>query len=202
MSIRAKTTACTCALIGLALSAAPAQAGFLDFLFGPPRPPAPVFEPPAIIRPTVSRAELEARARARRARQEARDEASRALTKERLARLKEILQEEGAMAAFQADPTLRGGDIVVTQTGIDVFHGSSGASHSARDFTPVAAMRGGDRAALIQLERVSRLNAKPAHPAATAAVEPASLTISRRHATRRAPLDDAKLDASEVAATP
>jgi hypothetical protein len=120
---------------------------------------------PKTFAPRFSPQERAERERARNARhlarlaaREQREEADREAAADRVKMLALVLHEEGASAAFMKDPTLRNGDIVVTQWGIRIFHGAVGADHVESDFTPVEQSAGPNRANLMALERASGLN--------------------------------------------
>lgn len=77
--------------------------------------------------------------------------------------LADILQTSGARAAFRLDPTLRRGDVVVTEGGIRVFEGRSGEAHDSNEFRPIAASSvGGNRSTLLEMERVSFMRGREA----------------------------------------
>ena len=136
-------------LAGVALlaPAEPARAGLLYDLFGIGQAdpaPAPVLTP------------------VRRAREPSKvvhsqnKSASKPMASARQVALAEVLKTSGSKAAFAQDPTLKRGDVVVTETGIDVFEGHAGETHEAADFKPIAGSALRDRAALLEIERVSR----------------------------------------------
>ena len=90
--------------------------------------------------------------------------------------LLQVLKDHGAREAFMADPTLRSGDLVVTETGISLFSGAHGGAHTVTDFRPVALSTLRNRSSLIELERVSGLLL--ARPAVASAPAEMPLTVS------------------------
>jgi hypothetical protein len=169
-------------------SSARAQGFFLPFGIQNPTLAVPLAAPP---RQSLSPYELAARAKARRARQlallaaqEQREEEERATAVELVKKLTVVLHDQGASAAFMQDPTLRSGDIVVTETGISVFHGAEGSEHSASDFKPVSQLSGPKRASLILLERASGLNREGAAKVSKATVASPLAVVKHRQKHR------------------
>jgi len=165
-------------------SSARAQGFFLPFGIQNPTPAVPLAAPP---RHSLSPYELAARAKARRARQlallaaqEQREEEERATAVELAKKLTVVLHDQGASAAFMQDPTLRSGDIVVTETGIRVFHGVESSEHTASDFKPVSQLSGPKRASLILLERASGLNREEAKVSKATAASPLTVVKHRQ----------------------
>lgn len=177
-----RSSAATLLLSVLAAGVAPSvRAQFFLGSFG--------FQTPAEPAPALSPEELAARAKARRARDLARrvrreqhDAEQRAAAAEQSKKLAAILKQDGAIAAFLQDPTLRSGDILVTQAGIKIFHGPAGSNHSARDFKPLSQYSGANRATLVLLERASGLS--PKGEAKLASLQPV-LPVAKHHRKHR-----------------
>ena len=68
-------------------------------------------------------------------------------------KLSEVARERGFQAAFMEDPTLRSGDILVTQAGIVVFEG--GDKKRENNFRPLSRSRLKNRADLALLQKIS-----------------------------------------------
>lgn len=148
--MRTRLTSVLAVLAGVALLAPmePARAGLLYDLFGigqPDPPPAPTVAP-------VRRS----REPGERGNQGRHGGLPKPATTARQAALAEVLKTSGAKAAFVQDPTLKRGDAVVTETGIDVFEGPTSETHDAADFKPVAMSALRERGTLLELDRVSR----------------------------------------------
>jgi len=150
-----------------------AQAGLFDFLFGQQPAPAPVPYGYAPQRP------MEMQRHRRGDRQKFRDpretKESRAAAKARrgerlsasgdkpsplpardlvaIRKLSEVARDQGFQAAFMQDPTLRSGDILVTQAGIVVFEG--GDKTRENNFRPLSRSRLKNRADLALLQKIS-----------------------------------------------
>jgi hypothetical protein len=177
---------------GVLATVSPAQAGLFDFLFG--GPPAPRYQaspypaqsmpmsPEDSARASASRKADDAARRAA-AQQRTADQAAR--DKETVRQLLEVIQTQGAKAAFMLDPTLRAGDVVVTPSGIEVFEGSGGRMHSANQFRPLRSSRLANRADLALLQKVSGLNAPEGPAPVVAEIRP--LTISSPKKAQRKP---------------
>lgn len=129
----ARRTLCAAAmgLAALAALAPPASAGFLDFLFEPPSPPAPLVQPyaeqapvpePRIVRPPVQHRTAAAHADAR-----------------KTASVPCCISGEDPVAYLMHDATLRPGDAVMTRDGIRIFEGPVSSRHVPGDFVPLAA---------------------------------------------------------------
>jgi hypothetical protein len=151
------------AFAALACGTSGARADFFSDLFGiRPQPPQPVFHYVAPLRRhvhhairhvrVVHHARVKAPAKAAEDKGDSRDD-----IREQAGKFAKIIDEKGAAAAFMADPTLRRGDIVVTEHGIQVFEGRSAYDHSRKDFRPIAQSKIAGRGQLVELERVSRL---------------------------------------------
>lgn len=160
----------------LGASVAPARADFVsDFLN--------IFKPPAQQQaaPTLAPVRRQARPKIKVAsRQPAVAHDARTAPKPSVALL-QVLKERGAREVFLVDPTLRSGDLVVTETGISLFSGGHGGKHSLADFRPVATSSLRNRTSLIELERVSGLLANRSATANAAPVEmPLTVSLSRK----------------------
>jgi hypothetical protein len=68
-------------------------------------------------------------------------------------KLSDVARDQGFQAAFMQDPTLRSGDILVTQTGIVVFEG--GDTKRVNNFRPLSSSRLKNRADLALLQKIS-----------------------------------------------
>lgn len=68
-------------------------------------------------------------------------------------KLSDVARERGFQAAFMEDPTLRSGDILVTQVGIVVFEGSD--TKRENNFRPLSKSRLKNRADLALLQKIS-----------------------------------------------
>ena len=188
------------AATAVVLGAAPARADFLDFLFahGAPQvrtaPPPPVYFPPAPA-PRVERLDVRREPPARRPERPITGGVTRTA-----AALKEILRKSGPMAAFEKDPTLRFGDIVVTNEGISVFQGDAIGLHEADQFFPLAVSAYRDRPELVALQRASGLRPRPVLTA-LATPRPRALTIAPSRtptAGRAQPASPAKTLAGDI----
>jgi hypothetical protein len=153
-------------------SSGSAQAGLFDFLFGNQQPaPAPFGYAPQ--RPMDMqqyrkkgaqkfrdpRETKESRAAAKAHRGErlsaSGDKASPLPARDLVAirKLSDVARDQGFQAAFMQDPTLRSGDILVTQAGIVVFEG--GDKSRVNNFRPLYASRLKNRADLALLQKIS-----------------------------------------------
>jgi hypothetical protein len=68
-------------------------------------------------------------------------------------KLSDVARDQGFQAAFMQDPTLRSGDILVTQAGIVVFEG--GDKTRVNNFRPLSTSRLKNRADLALLQKIS-----------------------------------------------
>lgn len=145
---------------GVLGSSGSAQAGLFDFLFGAPRPAPPPYgyapqRPDLQNRKAVrNRDDAKSRRGAERLSASA-DKASPLPARDLVAirKLAEVARDEGFQAAFMQDPTLRSGDILVTQTGIVVFEG--GDAKRVSNFRPLSSSRLRNRADLALLQKIS-----------------------------------------------
>jgi hypothetical protein len=154
-------------------SSGSAQAGLFDFLFGN-QPPAPAPFGYAPSRPMDRQQyrkgshrasgefrdprETKAAAKLRRAGERlsaSGDKASPLPARDLVAirKLSDVARDQGFQAAFMQDPTLRSGDILVTQTGIVVFEG--GDTKRVNNFRPLSSSRLKNRADLALLQKIS-----------------------------------------------
>jgi hypothetical protein len=149
-----------------------AQAGLFDFLFGQQQPaPQPYGYAPQRpldvqryrrdgghkFRDPRETKESRAAAKARRGERlsASGDKASPLPARDLVAirKLSEVARDQGFQAAFMQDPTLRSGDILVTQAGIVVFEG--GDKTRVNNFRPLSASRLKNRADLALLQKIS-----------------------------------------------
>lgn len=114
--------------------------------------------------------------------------------------LAKLVDSIGAQAVFERDPTLRPGDIVVTQAGLRVFEGGRGSAHTASQFRPLTQAALQKRPDLAQIERM--LHGRTQFAAATPQKSPIRpLTIPRASASATAPdLENAKVAADTAPA--
>jgi hypothetical protein len=181
----------TSSLIGLTTLGG-AQAGFFDLLFGPPSPRPSAALPEYIpddspFAPFVSSDDMRRRAAAKKAADAARRAAAQRRSAEQAAQdkrlveqLSQVAADHGAQAAFMLDPTLRQGDVVVTQSGMRVFEGKSATVHAVADFQPLRGSLLKARSELVAMQAVSGLNAPQSK--IVIARTPRPLTISRQSA--------------------
>jgi hypothetical protein len=123
--------------------AAPASsAGFFESIFGPsanqapqPAPFYPVYSPRvvrSVVGPRVDRVKRASRLRPKK---------TLIADKADKHSVKCCSSVQEAMTAISHDPTLRSGDIVVTERGLKVFTGAPSERHPDREFTPIVNSR-------------------------------------------------------------
>lgn len=156
------------ALIAALASAAPAAAQAcnpFEFLFGGCRPQPSLSGEPVYTYERVDRPRVEARKRATKPRTHSVEHSDSGVSGKQRAMAATSDAPMGSLALFARDPTLRPGDIVVTNDGFRVY-GSRGKAA----FAPLA-KKDGLLAAMEQASRRAPANATPAPappPAATA----------------------------------
>jgi len=145
---------------GLLALITPTQAGFLEVLFGQPNNRSSfVFSPPQ-PNPLTPEEDTERQKQNRLASERKMSEqAGRNLKIFRV--LADIAHEQGRKQAFLMDPTLRYGDIVVTDTGLEVYEGKSWKERSPLQFRPLHLSALRNRKDLQVLQRVSGFPTAP-----------------------------------------
>jgi hypothetical protein len=171
-------------LLAVSGGAADAGSGIFDFLFGgssSSRGDGYVAQPSAdeVERKNKDQTAREVARRAAAKRQAAvqtpADELARNLQLTRW--LAEVARNQGPEAALMLDPTLRKGDIVVTQAGLQVFQGPQAETHKPNQFRPLALSALRNRTDLKLLQLAGRYNVPPAATPSADGLRP--LTIQR-----------------------
>ncbi|MDF2117818.1 hypothetical protein PY365_19750 [Roseiarcaceae bacterium H3SJ34-1] len=146
-------------------SSGSAQAGLFDFLFGNQQPAAPYGYAPQRPMDMQNRKGANKFRDPREAKEKSHRDAERlsasgdkasplpARDLVAIRKLSAVARDQGFQAAFMQDPTLRPGDILVTQAGIVVFEG--GDKSRANNFRPLSSSRLKNRADLALLQKIS-----------------------------------------------
>lgn len=144
------------AAVGIAIlaSAAPANAGFLDFIFKPQSAPAPaaVEIPAAPVGAPLAQTHVKDERIARTAPHK---KLAAEIEPRKPKRAPCCKPGEDPVAYLMHDETLRPGDAIVTKDGIRIFEGPVSSHHMSSDFTPLRDARNVDsktRATLAQVD--------------------------------------------------
>ena len=183
-------------LLGV-MAAGPAKADFFDFLFHPQQQAQPqavyYAQPNAYPAPRSGLAPaFRSKAHAAKPSRAIANAADKVFGESRDKAMKPTppVAGVGPLGPFVNDPTLRSGDVVVTSSGIRVFHGPSEHHHTASDFVALAQSQfnTSNYRALAQIETANKLAPKAApdavaqassstQVASTATDAPATLTV-------------------------
>jgi hypothetical protein len=168
------------ALMLLPAMCAPASAGFFEALFGPRQQSIPVYAPasqlplrlaPAqkaqpralTIRPSLSVVKASAPIRK-----------VSIIAPVKVAAVRPAVLA-GPLGPFLLDPTLRRGDVVVTNEGLKVFTGPAKSQHGSSEFTALshsAQFASGNTSVLEAIERANRFSSQPLVQAAPSTSAP------------------------------
>jgi hypothetical protein len=144
--------------LSLIIISTPTQAGFFEVLFG--QPTNSYFYGSQQPIPPTPEEELERQKQSRLAMErQMSEQAARNLKISRV--LADISQDSGRKQAFLMDPTLRYGDIVVTDTGLEVFEGKSWKDRSPLQFRPLHLSTYRNRKDLQLMQKASGFQSAP-----------------------------------------